>query len=118
MFSTNITGPKEEMGKKMKCIVCNESINWECDFVEHHITYFPERTITIHRKCHSRKKLSPLGLIQYSRAEYHFFYEDLSYLKYSLPLPTLYFKPIKSRFSTSKLVSRERIMYCKLNTLN
>lgn len=87
-------------------MVCNELIigqRWcigkiKNDSVKHHITYFPEKTIIIHKKCHSRKKLSPLGLIQYSRAEYYFFYEQLYFLGYSLPLPIFEKKKRKGQY--------------------
>ena len=68
--------------------ICSSSI------VEHHISYFPEVSITIHKKCHSSIKLKKLGLIKYTNAEYKFFYEDLRFLDVSkLPFSRYYKVP-------------------------
>ena len=94
----------------MTCMVCNELIILEHSYVlqtkdtaayicpssivEHHISYFPEVSITIHKKCHSSIKLKKLGLIKYTNAEYKFFYEDLRYLDVTkLPFPRYYKVP-------------------------
>jgi hypothetical protein len=34
------------------CVACNNSIEWP-DLVEHHTSYFPERTVYVHRSCHT-----------------------------------------------------------------
>ena len=79
---------------KLYCAVCCKA-SYKFELVKHHVSYFPEKTIWIHDKCHrQRKKLKQIGLIQYTNAEYKFFYEDLRQLGYPLPLKFKTKRPI------------------------
>jgi len=65
----------------MTCAVCN-SLDYSYNLnIKHHISYFPEQIIKIHKKCHTRPKLNKVGLIQYTNDDYKKFYKIDCYKK-------------------------------------
>ena len=67
---------EENHYRLMTCAVCN-GLDYSYNLnINHHVSYFPEQIIKIHRKCHTRPKLKRADLIQYTNAEYKLFYKN------------------------------------------
>jgi len=105
----------------MTCAVCN-SLDYSHSLnINHHISYFPQQIIKIHRKCHTRPKLKKVGLIQYTHDDYKKFYNIDCYnqhlstrKKYILSIKTDYKEPRRPRYKQTQ----EKITYYKMDFLN